>query len=233
MLILKICDEEEKTKKVKGIFRKKIIYESQEIIKRYSVDINGKDVVVLELSEHKLNSEDALMLLKIYKGRVLVSEEKKDLSVLQQYLFSPKEYYKRAILSSLINQIKCMNNEWKNICIKTELFSYFKELLEVVRISKKVILLTKANSETDRFLNDCYYEYGSVVTVKEENDCIKYDVFLDLDEIDDKGRLMITVKDKNFLMYPDISYFESNVEYQKLLPFSINHNEICAAFSDK
>lgn len=233
MLILKLTDERDEKKKVKGIFRKRIIYENREGIKRYSVNVNGKNIIVVELPKNMLECEDVLTLLKIYKGSVLVSTDDADINILKKSLFSPEEYYQRAVLSSLVNQIKSFNNEWKIICIKTESFKPFKELFEVVKISKSVILITKENTLTDKFLNECYYEYGSVVRIKGAEQFLKYDVFLNLDEVDDKGKLIINVKGKDFLLYPDVSYFQDNTEYQKLLPFNIEHNIICAAFSDK
>ncbi len=233
MLVLKITDEREKIKKVKGVFRKKIIYEKNEEIKRYSLNVNGKTVVVLELPEVKLESEDVLTLLKVYEGRVLTSKENVNNPLLQEYLFDPKEYYQRAVLSSLINQMKTVNKEWKNVNIKVTDFLPFKELFEIVKISKSVVLITEKSVLTEKFINDCYYEFGAIVTIK--GDCIplKYDIFLNLEEIDNNGKLMIEVKGKDFLLYPDMTYFQENPEYQKLLPFNIEHNIICAAFSGK
>lgn len=231
MLILKLTDERDK--KTKGIFRKRIICENQEEIKRHSVNVNGKNVIVVELPKQKIESEDILTLLRIYKGRVLVSKDDSKIKALKESLFSPEEYYQRAVLSSLINQIKSFNNEWKNICIKTENFKPFKELFEIVKISKSVTLITKENTESDKFLSDCYYEYGSVIRVKGEDQFLKCDVFLNLDETDDRGKLIINVKGKDFLLYPDVSYFQDKTEYKELLPFNIEHNIICAAFSDK
>lgn len=233
MLVLKITDERDTVRKVKGVFRKKIVYEELSHINRSSLCINGKTVITLELPFSKMNCDDVIKLLNIHKGQVLASEKYNGIDNLKGYIFSPKEYYQRAVVSSLINQMKNLNKELETVCIKTAEFVPFKELFEIVRISKSVVLIAPKNIFTNKFLSDCYYEYGAVVTVKGGADSLKYDVFLDLDEIDDKGKLMISVKGKSFLLYPDISYFQDNIEYQKLLPFNIEHNKICAAFSDK
>lgn len=232
MLILKINEEREKIKRIKGIFRKKIIYEKLEDIKRYSINVNGKTVTVLELSASEIGNDDFLSLLKIYKGRVLVSEEYYRNDILKDYLFDPREYYKRAILSSFKNQIRTVRKDWNNVCIKTDEFSPFKELFEIVKISKTLTLVTQRSTLTDEFVNECYYEFGAIIFLKEA--CpLQTDVFLNLDLIDAKGKLMINVRGREFILYPDATYFDGNEEYQKLLMFNVDHNKICAAFSDK
>ena len=232
MLILKINEEREKIKKTKGIFRKKIIYEKTDDIKRYSININGKSAIVLELPEEEIGNEDVLSLLKIYKGRVLVAEEYYHNDILKEYLFVPKEYYQRAILSSFKNQIMTVNREWKNVCIKTENFYPFKELFQIVKISKTLTLLTPKNTLTENFLKECYFELGAIVSVKDI--CPqKTDVYLDLDLIDEKGKLMVNVKGRDFILYPDATYFDDKEEYNKLFMFNIEPDKIKAAFSDK
>ncbi len=232
MLILDFVDERECVKNNKRIFKKKRSIEKDRGFKRYSINVNGKNVIVLELTEKDLKKEDVLTLLKIYKDRVLIPEKYKGIEMLKEYIYDPKEYYQRALLSSFVNQIKCVNKEWKCVSIKISDFKPFKEFYEIVRLSKMVTILTPTNTYTEKFLNDCYYEYGAVVTIGKEN-LIKSGVYLDLDKIDNNGRLMINVKGKDFLLYPDIRYFEKYPEYQKLLSYNIEHNVVCAVFSDK
>ena len=233
MLVLNFFDERENVEKNKKHFFKKHRKNNNNKINRYSINVNGKNVLVLELTEKDLLKEDVLALLKIYKGRVLVSEKYKNSDGLKEYLYSPKEYYQRALISSLVNQIKTINKEWKNICIRTENFEPFKELYELVRISKKVTIIGENNLHTEKFSKDCYYEYGAIVSVKKEISVLKYDVFLNLDEVDNSGKLMINVNTKDFILYPDTRYFESCTEYQKLIPFGLEHNDICSVFSNK
>lgn len=232
MLILNIVNEGEKKRFTKITFKKKKTHKYTDEIKRYSININRKTVIVLDLPENKKISEDVLKLLKIYKGRVLVDKANENNELLKEYLYNPKEYYQRAVLSSLINQIKTVNKEWENICIKTECFTPFSEYFELVKISK-MNLITSVNLQTKKFIEQCYYEYGAIISVKKENNTDTYDVFSDLDNIDEKGKLMINVKGKNYLLYPDVSYFQDFEEYKKLRDFNIEHNLICAAFSCK
>lgn len=230
MLILKFNEERERFKKSEKRFYKKV---KNNEYKRYSLNINGKAAIVLELTEKDLQCEDVLTLLKIYKGRVLVSSAYADEEILKEYLFNPRDYYQRALLSSLVNQMKTVNKDWKNVSVKIDDFTPFKEFYELVRISKTVTIITNSNVFTYKFLKECYYEYGAIVTVKKDVSTEMSDVFLDLNEIDNNGKLMINVKGKEFLLYPDTRYFDNYVEYQKLLPFQIEHNIICSAFSDK
>ena len=233
MLVLSFIDESEEVAKNKKHFFKKNRKNKNNKINRYSINVNSKNVLVLELTEKDLHKEDVLALLKIYKGRVLVSEKYKNFEMLKEYLYSPKEYYQRALISSLVNQIKSVNKDWMNICIQTENFMPHKELYELVRISKKVTIIADNNSYTEKFCKDCYYEYGAIVSVKKEKSTLRYDVFLNLDEVDNSGKLMINVNTKNFILYPDTRYFESCMEYQKLIPFGLEHNDICSVFSNK
>ncbi len=233
MLILKFNDEREKTENTKKRFFKKNSVSKNNELNRYSVNVNGKTAIVLELTEKDLQYDEVLTLLQIYKGRVLVPSKYANIELLKDFIYNPNEYYQRALLSSLVNQIKTVNRDWKNICIKTEKFSLFKEFYELVRISKKVTFLTEPNAYTERLIRDCYYEYGAIVSVKNEASAQEKDVFLDLEAIDKNGKLMINIKGKEFLLYPDMRYFENCSEYQKLLPFNIEHNIICAVFSNK
>lgn len=234
MLLLNINGEEENQKFTKTKFKKKKSQKNTKEFKRYSINVNGKTVVVLDLPKDKIASVDVLPLLKIYKGRVLISNENKSCEELKEYLYNPKEYYQRAILSSLINQIKTVNKEWKNICIKVDRFTPFSEFFELVKISKKFNLITtNVNLQTQKFIKQCYYEYGAIIYVNKGNNIDNYAVFANLDEVDEKGKLMICVHGKNYLLYPDVSYFNDLEEYQKLREFNIEHNLICAAFSYK
>ncbi len=233
MLILSFVGERENdVKKKRYILRKKRVRKN-ELLNRYSMIVKGKSVLVLELNEPGLKSEDVQMLLKMYKGRVLVSEKYKNHDELRAYLYSPKAYYQRALLSSLVNQIRNINKEWGNICIKTDDFYSFKELYELVRITKNVVIIGERNNYTDKFIKDCFYEYGAIVSVR--NDCFDMGkcIVVDLDEIDDSKKLLIKVCSKEFVLYSDARFFESCQEYQKLMPFDLAFNEICAVFSDK
>lgn len=233
MLVLNFSDEREDVEKNKKHFFKKHRKNNNNKINRYSINVNGKNVLVLELTEKDLLKEDVRALLKIYKGRVLMPEKYKNFEGVKEYLYSPKEYYQRALISSLVNQIKTVNKDWKNICIRTENFEPLKELYELVRISKKVTIIGENNLHTEKFSKDCYYEYGAIVSVKREISGLKYDVFLNLDEVDNSGKLMINVNTKDFILYPDTRYFESCTEYQKLVAFCLDYNTICSVFSNK
>jgi hypothetical protein len=75
LLILNFVDDNDTKKKQKKLFSKKKLSNSKSEFKRYSLNVNGKNVIVLDLTEKDLHNDDILMLLKIYKGRVLVSTE--------------------------------------------------------------------------------------------------------------------------------------------------------------
>lgn len=232
MLVLDFIEDKEEIKVRKTGFRKRKFSNREKELKRYSINVNGRNVVVLELTEGDLYNEDVLSLLKIYKGRVLAPIENQSNNLLLDYTFNPKEYYQRAILSSLIKQIKTINREWRTVNIEVEDFFLCNELYELVKITKRVNIKTSQNALTDKFTKLCYYEYGSVITFKDSLS-EKYDVVLRLDEVDEKGKLMINAGGKECLLYSDGKYFESSTEYQKLYHFNIEHNIICSAFSDK
>ena len=232
LLVLDFVEDKKEIKIQKKGFRKKRHTRNENELKRYSLNINGRNVIVLELTEGDLHNEDVLKLLRIYKGRVLTSIEKQINSILKEYTFNPKEYYQRALLSSLINQMKSVNKGWRTVSLKLEEFYPHKELYELVKISKRVNIITIENALTDKFAKECYYEYGAIITFR-ECDSFKYDVYLNLDEIDSNGRLMINAGGRDCLLYSDMKYFEDCTEYQKLNQFNIDHNIICSAFSDQ
>lgn len=230
MLILRFVEKRAKEKRKRFFYRKRL---NNDTLNRYSIIVKGKSVSVLELNEEMLKNESVQMLLKMYKGRALASGKYKNYDELKDYLFSPKLYYQRALLSSLVNQISRVNKDWENICIKTSEFFPFKELYELVRITKRVTIIGESNCYTDKFLKDCYYQYGAIVSVR--NDCLEKAncVFIDLDGVDNSRRLIINAYSKAFTLYSDVRYFEESEEYQKVLPFDLDYCEICAAFSGK
>lgn len=232
MLILHFPDERERIEKNQRRFFRKNDFKNSET-KRYSFNVNGRNVIILEITEKDLKREDVRTLLRIYRGRVLVSSDYCDNDLLGEFVFSPKEYYQRALLSSLCRQIKTVNKDWKNICVKIKCFLPFREFYELVKLSKTVTVITENNAYTDKFLNECYYEYGAVVSFKNEIIAPKSDVYLNLDEIDEKGKLMINMNGRECILYSDADYFDGCPEYQKLYQFNIEHNVICSAFSDK
>ncbi|MGN1315615.1 MAG: hypothetical protein ACI4VW_00970 [Acutalibacteraceae bacterium] len=233
MLILKITDEVHGNRRNRNFLRKKTVNENLYDFRRSSVRVNGKNVVVLEITESSMDCDDVQTLLKIYQGRILLSKGKEDVQVPESMLFNPNKYYMRAILSSLANQINTVNKEWKRIFIKIDDFEPFKEFYRIVKLSKSLCLQTQKNSSTNNFVNTCYNEYGAVVKIREECNTDSYDVFLNLEEIDKSGKLIIDINGTPTLLYPDITYFENDSEYQKLACFGIDYNIICAAFSDK
>ena len=116
--------------------------------------------------------------------------------------------------------------------MKNKSFYPYKEFFEIVRHLKTVILITDENSVTDRFIADCYKEYGAIVRVRGSVDFSTADAFLDLDDIDDNGKLFIFFNGKNCLLYPDEAYFRDCKEFNKLCSYEIEHKMICAAFSE-
>ncbi len=231
MLVLKFNKDKENVKKKRHVFRRKKDNINIPELNRYSINVNGKQVLVLELTERELIDENVTALLKIYKGKVLVPEGYKNVEVLKEYLFEPKEYYQRAVLSSLKKQIRTVNKEWNNICIKFDNFSPFQEFFEIVQLSKSVNLITPKNPQSIKFVNDCYNEFGAIVFLNGAYSSER-SVLLDLDKIDSSGRLLIKVKEKDFILYPDTTYFQQKDEFKKLSTFNVEHNIICAAFSN-
>ena len=233
MLILRITDE------VYGRGRNRILFRRRGDkgefcdFKRSSVKVNGKNAVVLEITERSIDCDEFRTLLKIYQGRVLLCDGDKRVGIPESVLFNPKKYFMRALLSTLANRINTVNKEWKRIIIKTDDFEPYKEFYPVVKISKSLCLQTKNTPLTKKFAHTCYNEYGAVVQISEDADKNLYDVFLDFEEIDKDGKLIIAVKGKPTLLYPDVTYFENNSEYEKIANLGIDYNTVCAAFSDK
>lgn len=232
MLILKVTERTIDNTKSRHFFRKRKNNVNSEDFKRSSLKVMGTNVVVLETYSDKLECEDMERLIKAYEGRILLPENS-NITLPEEVLFNPKRYYMRAVLSSLINQIRTVHGDWRRICIKIDEFEPFKELYKVVEISKSLCLLTKRNSGVNKFVDACYNEYGAVVSVKENIEPSFWNVFLDLEKTDKRGRLIVEENGVPLVLYPDAAYFENKEEYRAVLNYGVEHKTVCAAFSDK
>lgn len=232
MLVLKIDTEREAIKKRKGVFNKKTNNVVSSGVVRSTVNINGVNAVVMELPLSATKTEEFATLLNMYSGRLLCSSNNCTV-ISADYLFSAKSYYQRALLSSLVNQAKIISADCNSVCVKIKDFFICNELYRLVKIFKNVTIITAVNALTNEFADKCYYEYGAKVKIKGNHTPLTGSVLINLDNADEKGRLIINACGKECLLYPDSTYFENNAEYNKLHGFDIEHNLICAAFSGK
>ena len=235
MLVLKINTEKEFVKKRKGVFSKKSISVQSNGVVRSTVNINGVKAIVMELPLAATKTEEFNTLLKMYSGRLLCANTDNDNShiINADYLFSPKAYYQRALLSSLVNQVKIISADCSRVCMKVEAFFICKELYSLVKVFKDVTINTKPSALTTQFVSQCYNDFGAIVKIKSDYIALSNTVLVDLDKADEKGRLIINACGKEYFLYPDSTYFECNAEYNKLQGFNIDYNLLCAAFSGK
>lgn len=230
MLIIKIIPEREGREKLKG--KRKKQKQKNELIKRFSVNINTTCATVLELPCSELKNPDIEKLFKIYKGRILLSENAPKNTVPEEYLFNPKPYFNRALLSALSKQMIFLSKDNRSFCLKYPDFSPTVTMSEIVRYARSFTLITPKSTLAQQFKEECYETLGAIITVKEEEPNIdKFDVFADFTKTDENAKLIMTVKGKDAVLYPDPEFFRCKNKIDMAFSYGINEKIACAAFA--
>lgn len=229
MLLLNFCERpKEEFKKKRRVFKKK---NYEPIFKRERVIIGDKSIYILSLSKSYLDDESFKTLLKSYKGKVIVEKENQEL-IPEEFLYKADDYYCKALLSSLIKRIKVENVGNRNVLIKLCEFHSCEELFELVMIAKRVVFCFGKENDFDRFYEECYNQYGSVVRVLSDCRCANdYNFFLDLTEIDYDGKAQVLTDGVPSVLYPDNSYFRKDKNTDLLSKLGIDFKIACAVIN--
>lgn len=226
MLIIKLLSENNKktTKKRK---RKK----NEPVINRYSININTSNLTVIELPPSELNNPDVKKLINIHKGEILLSEISLKNAIPEEYLFNPKPYFNKALLSSLSKQMIFLKEKYQSVCIVYPDFEPHTSMLEIVRYARSFTLITKQNLLTENFKEDCFYNYGAIISVKEtEPEINRYDIYADFNKTEDNAKLMLYLKGLPTLLNADPDYFQYKSELDVITSYGIDNKTAYAAF---
>ncbi len=226
MLIIKMLSEnnEKTTRKRK---RKK----NEAVINRYSVNINTSNLTVIELPPSELNNPDVKKLININKGEILLSEDVLKNTIPEEYLFNPKTYFNKALLSSLSKQMLFLKENYQSVCIIYPDFEPQTSMLEIVRYARTFTLITKQTPLTEKFKEECFYNYGAIISVKEtEPEINKYDIYADFNKTDENAKLMLYLRGLSTLLNADPDYFQYKSGLDVITSYGIDNKTACAAF---
>ncbi len=225
MLIINIISKE--NEKFKGRFFKKQI--RPDAFKRSSVTICGNTCTLLEFNENSLKMLNLERLLTTFKGRILGSDDVMGKLVPCEYRFDCKPYFKRALLSSLINNLGKSANNF-TVCVIDDDFCCTDEYYNLANAVKSFSLISGESNETEKFLNRCFVEYGNYIKIKNEyvgDD----DIVIDFNDLNEDCKIVITKEGKKQLLYPDPRYFAVKNDLLPLINMGIAPDLLCAAFS--
>lgn len=228
MLILDIKNPIIKEKK--SFFRRKIII--QQGIERRNFKYNKKIHTIVSVPENELESDELLKLMKMFKGQVLACDDEKINTIVEPYRFNPLQYFKEAVYSSLCNVIKDESNI-KTVCIKDNDFRSSVALSDIVKISKNTIIETEPSIETQRFCDECYYNFGAFVRITRFHTDREKGVFFNTADIDFDGKSTVLIDGKEAIIYPDPKYFVCDNQIKELLKYKIPIKTLCAGFNEK
>lgn len=227
MLILEI--QKPNVIEKKRFFRRKTQIEQG--IERRNFKYNKKIHTIVSVPENMLESDDFLKLMKMYNGQILACNDERINALVEPYRFNPSQYFKEAVYSSLYNIIKSENNI-KTVCIKDDDFRSSGALSDIVKISKNTIIETEPTIETQRFCDECYYNFGAFVRITRFHTNREKGVFLNTADIDSEGKSMILIDGKEAVIYPDPKYFNCDNQLKELLKYKIPIKTLCAGFNE-
>lgn len=231
MLIINIKNEELKREKKTFLRKKRRDYEVP--FTRNSIKIADKDCTLLEFNSENIDNVNLEKLLKIYKGRILASNDVMGKYIPEKYRFDCKPYFKRAVMSALATYIENSNNKNVSLCIRDSNFRLFSEAVRLAKISRNLIIISEENINTQKFSDYCFLQFGTLVKFKKISETYSFDIYLNLDEIDESGKVWIKIDGKDSILYPDPEYFRCDSGLNNVLSYGIPIKIACAAFEIK
>lgn len=189
-----------------------------ERVERASFIIDNKIFNIYTVPKSIINDRNIHRLINSNKGEIIALNS--DSSIPKKFLYSPDNYFQRAIISTLIKLIKANKAEYKSVCVKTVDFNNADEFYELASVSKSLTLVTVANKNVEQFIKNCFVNYGMVVTRSDTVDK-SYNIIINLDDIDDNAKLIGEFNGFSKLIYPNIEYFKVNESVEKLLNLGV------------
>ncbi len=202
-------------------------------IKRKNIKIKGKIFYLVEVLPEDLEKKEVKKLIKAFKGRIL-HDEKINADIFKNgELFNSRDYFNKSLISALANMIECQK-DLENICIKSKKFQCYPQLYGLLRVSKKLTLVTEECAHTREFIENAFNGMGAVVCRFDETPPRCFDVFIDLDKTDDNSKNIISVKGLGCCLYPDIKYFSHKTdEIAMLIQLGVSEKTAYAVFMNE
>lgn len=231
MLIIKIKQEENINKKKEK--RRKREKHNNKSIERSNIKIDNEIHTVLSLSESEFHSAEFERLLKVYKGKVVAPMDDVLCEVVEDYIFDTKPYFKRAVLSAFLKNSEDDLLRGRTVCVVDSDFQITQEYAELAKFARKLVIISEKNITTQKFTDYCFLNFGAVVSFKNEINHMDYDIWFELDNIFDDGRIIIKYKDRDAVLHPDPDYFLCNKSVSDVISLGIPIKTACAAFEVK
>ena len=222
MLIIKVVDDVIDTR---SYFWRLFMKRSE--VTRECAEIANKRFDILSLPISKLDSPEVVKLLQINRGAVLESVDAVQNERLNEYLFDKSSYYKRALLSSVVDLVKSVN-EKLSVVVCDDLFAMYDEYITLAKAVKGFCLVTTPSTQSDLFSERVYYQYGLQVVVRDKSAPQGQDIAVDFSRINADGSLTVHFMGSDVLIYPDNKYFEPDKNVLELMKYGVPLKCACA-----
>ncbi len=212
---------------LKGRFFKKQIRPDPFV--RENKVICGLKCNYLEFDEGELHTLNLERLMNTFKGQIIGSSSALEMIVSDEYRFNYKPYFKRALLSALINSIGNGISSF-SVSVKDDAFVFNHEYLELANAVKSFSLVSEETIETKKLSDKCFIEFGNFIRVSDKINFTD-DIIIDFKNLEDDCKIMLLKQRREQLLYPDPRYFLINEELLPLVNLGINPRVLCAAFN--
>ena len=225
MLIINLKKNE--NNKFKGRFFKKQI--RPDPFTRETITICGKKCTYLEFNEEALKEFNLERLVNTFKGQIIGTNDALEKIVPSEFRFDYRQYFKRALLSSLINNIEGSISCF-DILIKDDDFCFNDEYLKLANSVKSFSLISEETDETRKLSDKCFIEFGNFIKVIAKTD-LNADIIIDFRNLDEDCKILFLKQGREQILYPDPRYFTMKDELLPLVSMGIEARVLCAAFS--
>lgn len=182
---------------------------------------------IVTISKENIFSDSVRRILQINRNKVLKCNSDEVNKQIQDYLLDIKPYVKRAIISSVINEMSA-GNRIHSLCVKDSDFEASKEYYSLADVSRKLSVICTPNNAFNNYCNECYNNLG--LRIECSKNCREYyDAYLDIDNILMNKSAFLTVNGCQMLIYADESYFNVDENVAKLLRYDVPKEFACAS----
>lgn len=231
MLIIKM-KQSESTEHKKSRFkrRKKTVTPSFD---RENFKIGNDIHTLINISSECCNTDEFRRLIKLYKGKILIPDNFRFKSEIEECLFDTAPYCKRALLSAFLKSFEDDLTFYKTVCIADRNFLITQEYADIAKFARKLVILTENSLNTQKFSDYCFLNLGTVVNIEEPSDYIRCDIFLNLDFISEDGSVDVRFENKTAKLFPDSDYYLCSKDAAKIVSYGIPIKTACAALNVK
>ena len=227
LIIIKLNNEINDTR---NYFLRLLLGKKDNVSRDYAV-IGNKRFDIYSMTCCDLSLPEVQRILRIKKGKLLESLNTEQNELLTEYLVDKKPYYKRALLSSVIEFIKQVG-EQLSVAVFDDYFFNCDEYNSLAKSVRAFTLVTSRIDLAEKFADEIYREYGLRVVIRQLSPISYFDLSLDFSGIKKDGSLNIIYRGESMLIYPDNKYFESDNDVLELMKHGVPIKCACAVLRD-